>query len=235
VAGQSWLADTFAGIMIITATYCICRMVVARRHHRPTEYQVDGVHVLMGIAMTGMLVPRLRVFWAGGWEAVFGAAAVWFAWQAIRERHAWPAAGRTSAHHFQHLLGCTAMLYMLLAVTSVTAAAGESGMGGMTGGAAHFPTLALVFAFSLFGYVVWTADRIPGMATVAASEARRVPARVSLPAAAPAVPAVAGQASRRTTQAPSREGSAVPVSPRLAAGCEIAIGVTMDYMLILTL
>ena len=31
MAGQSWLADTFAGIMIITAAYCVSRLVVARR------------------------------------------------------------------------------------------------------------------------------------------------------------------------------------------------------------
>ncbi len=62
MTGQSWLADTFAGIMIITAIYCASRLVISRRQHRPTDHQVDGVHVLMGVAMAGMLVPRLRIF-----------------------------------------------------------------------------------------------------------------------------------------------------------------------------
>lgn len=236
MAGQSWLADTFAGIMLITAAYCVSRLVVARRQHRPTDYQVDGVHVLMGVAMAGMLVPSLRVFWVGGWEFVFAVATVWFAWLTIRERRS-QAPGGWSGHHFQHVLACGAMLYMFLAVTAVKATAGGSAMSGMAGGAAHFPTLALLFAFGLFGYVIWTADRLPGLATVAAFAARAMP--VPVLAGAAAGPSGAGQASQGTLlddgQAPSGRAVAAPLSLRLAAGCEIAMGVTMGYMLILML
>ena len=128
----------------------------------------------MGVAMAGMLVPSLRVFWVGGWEVVFGVATAWFGWLTIRERRRQPVSGR-SGHHFQHVLACGAMLYMFLAVTGTAAAAagsGGSGMSGMAGGVAHFPTLALVLALALFAYVVWTADRLPGLATVAALAAR---------------------------------------------------------------
>ncbi len=193
MAGQSWLADIFAGIMIITAAYCVSRLVIARRQRRPTNYQVDGVHVLMGVAMAGMLVPRLRVFWAGGWEIVFAVATVWFAWLTIRERRGQDAPGRQPGHHFQHVLASGAMLYMFLAVTGIKASAGGSGMSGMGGGTAHFTTLALLLAAGLFGYVVWTADRLPGMATVTAYTASSVP-----------VPVLAGAAARSKRSPASR-------------------------------
>ncbi|MGA3154910.1 MAG: DUF5134 domain-containing protein [Streptosporangiaceae bacterium] len=238
MTGQSWLADTFAGIMIITAIYCASRLVISRRQHRPTDHQVDGVHVLMGVAMAGMLVPRLRIFWAGGWEVIFGAAAVWFAWRSFRELRSQSADGRQHSHHAQHAVHCVAMLYMFLAAATVAKAASDgSGMSGMAAGAAHFPTLALILAFVLLGYVVWTADRLPSLAPVAALTAR---------AAAP-VPVLAGGlsadgisagagASQRAPesghQARSGLGVTAPISPRLAACCSIAMGVTMGYMLV---
>jgi len=246
MAGESWLADTFAGIMIITAAYCASRLVVSRRQHRPTDHQVDGVHVLMGVAMAGMLVPRLRVFWAGGWEIVFGASAVWFAWLMIRALRSRNAVRHQLSHHLQHVLACVAMVYMFLAVGSAAkAASGGSGMSGMAAGTAHYPTLALFLAFALFGYVVWTADRLPSLAPVAALAAASA-------ALAPVLTGAVGGGSRDggTVAAeednrsslrddiPAQSGrrrSGAPLSPRLSACCEIAMGVTMGYMLILML
>jgi hypothetical protein len=255
MAGQSWLAGTFAGIMIITAAYCVSRLVVARRQHRPTDFRVDGVHVLMGVAMAGMLVPRLRVFWAGGWEIVFAVAAAWFAWLTIRDwmtsrnPRSQGAVSRPRNHHLQHVLGCGAMLYMFLAVSSARAASGGPGVSGMAGGAARFPTLALILALGLFGCVVAAADRLPGLATVAdyAVRATRVPVPAGAPRhASPAAPA-SGSGPRADGRAPddgqapddsqprTGRGPATPMSPRLAACCEIAMGVTMGYMLIMML
>jgi cytochrome b561 len=259
MAGQSWLADTFAGIMIITAAYCASRLVVARRQHRPTDFRVDGVHVLMGVAMAGMLVPRLRVFWAGGWEVIFGVATAWFAWLTIRdwmtnrEPRSQGAVSHPRNHHLQHVLGCGAMLYMFLAVGTVAkAAAGGSGMSGMAAGTTHFPTLALFLALALFGYVVAAADRLPSLAPVSSRVARAAPGPVPagagggtgtvtgggmLAAAADTAAGGSPQAEGRAASAPesSAAGSRAPMSPRLAACCEIAMGVTMGYMLILML
>jgi Domain of unknown function (DUF5134) len=226
----------------------VSRLVISVRQHRPTQHLVDAVHVLMGVAMAGMLVPRLRVFWTGGWEIVFGAAAVCFAWLAARELRA-QTPGRRRSHHLQHVLACAAMLYMLLAATSTAkAVSGGSGMNGQAGGGAHSPTLALVLAVALVGYVVWTADRLPALARVTALAARGKPApalaaRSRAPALARAgagtVPAdaePAGEATPRVLpdddQAPSGRYPGVPMSPRLSACCEIAMGVTMGYMLI---
>jgi Domain of unknown function (DUF5134) len=236
VGGQTWLAYTLAAVMIVTSAYCLSRLVVSGRQARRTDRPVDAAHVLMGAAMAGMLVPRLRIFWTGGWEVVFGLGAVGFAWLVIRELRT-PKSERDQPrhHHFQHVLACAAMVYMLAAVPSA-GAAGVSGMSGMAGGAARFPTLALVFAVGLFGYVIWTADRLTSLAPVAALAAAGGP----VPSPVLAGPATAGAADPAGLPDAVRPAAAsatrlAPLSPRLAACCEIAMGVTMGYMLILML
>jgi len=240
MAGQPWLADTFAGVMLVTAAYCLARLAISWRQGRRTDRQVDAIHVLMGVAMAGMLVPRLRVFWAGGWEVIFGAATLWFGWLAVREYRRRTALGRCRPHHAQHALGCAAMVYMFAAVTTTVRAASDAGLGGM-GGGARFPTLALVLAVALFGYVVWTADRLPALARVSALAAGPA-ARAAAAVPATAVPvdgarlAAVGPAGDGPTPTGSGSaGSGPPLSPRLAACCEIAMGVTMGYALILML
>jgi len=243
MAGPSWLAWTFASVMIITAVYCLTRLVASWRQHRPSDRHVDAIHVLMGVAMAGMLVPRLAVFWAGGWEVVFGMGAAWFGWLAIREFRGQPTAGGRPDHHLQHVLACGAMLYMFLAAATVAkAGAGGSAMGGMAAGAAHFRTLALVLAIALFGYVVWTADRLSSLAPVAALAARSAPVPVLAGAGTgggSSMVAANGEGDLARpgddAQGPAGPGRRAPLSPRLAACCEIGMGVTMGYMLILML
>ena len=245
MAGPSWLAWAFAGVMIVVAAYCLTRLLASWRQHRPTDHRVDGIHVLMGVAMAGMLVPRLAVFWVGGWEVVFGIGAAWFGGLAIREFRGQPTVGGRPGHHLQHVLACVAMLYMFLAAATVTkAAAGGSAMSGMAAGGAHFRTLALVLAFALFGYVVWNADRLSSLAPVAALAARSAPVPVLAGAVAGSGAGLAdalGEGAGGTAgagddvQAPAAPVRRVPLSPRLAACCEIAMGVTMGYMLILML
>jgi len=181
MTGQPWLAVTFAAITILTAAYCLTRLVLSWRHNRPTDRPVDSMHVLMGPAMAGMLVPGLRVLRPGGWELVFTAAAVVFLWRIARALGASHAAGSAQAaaaaraadaahrpaHDGQHLLGCLATLYMLAATPSGHAP-GTSMAAGVMSGAAGSPTLALLLAVALLACVVWTADRISTMAPVGA-------------------------------------------------------------------
>ena len=248
MAGPSWLAWIFAGGMIVVAGYCLTRLVASWRQRRPSDRRVDGMHVLMGAAMAGMLVPRLRVFWTGGWEVVFAVGVAWFGWLAIREFRGQPTVGGRPGHHLQHVLACGAMLYMYLAVATVAkAAAGGSAMGGMAADGAHFRTLALVLALALIGYTVWTADRLSSLAPVAALAARSAPVPVLAGAVAGGGASLAdaagefadsegaGSTPRDPGQAPAGPGQRVSLSPRLAACCEIAMGVTMGYMLILML
>jgi hypothetical protein len=212
---QPWLAGTFAVIMIATAAYCLTRLALSWRQRRPTDRQVDAVHVLMGVAMAGMLVPRLRLVAPGGWEALFTAGAALFLWRTARTASsARQRAGtvRQPAHDLQHVLGCGAMVYMLAAMAG-GAASGGAAAAAMSGAAGR-SALTLVLAVALFGCVVWNADRISSLAPVAL---------------------LAGPAAASGPSAPSPVRGTVPLSPRLAVCCEIAMGVTMGYMLIVLL
>jgi Domain of unknown function (DUF5134) len=249
MGGPSWLANTLAAVMIATAIYCFSRLVAARRENRPTDHDVDGVHILMGVAMAGMLVPRLNPFWDSGWEVIFGAATAWFGWQTISGYRNELAVGkRWVAHHLQHVVACGAMLYMFLAVAPSRAPGSGSGMamGGSAGSATTFPTLALVLTLALVGYVIWTADRFTSLPAVSALRASTAPVGAvvasvtpvlasSSASAADAEPPAGAATTQETHPGATRSAQAQvrpPMSPRLAACCEIAMGLTMGYMLI---
>jgi len=254
--------------MIATAVYCASRLAAARRWRRPTEHDVDLMHAVMGVAMAGMLVPRLNVLGHGGWEAVFAAAIAWFGWQIFRGRRGGAVHGHRPTHHAPHLLACGAMLYMLLVAGAARAGASMPGMamGAAAADAAHSPGLALPLALALLGYVIWTTDRLTALprvaalaayipvpaldassnASLAATSAPAAEARRAMPADWADVGSAGSRArpvrSRRLAspdrRPPDRRPPArrpvgrPPMSPRLAACCEIAMGVTMGYMLI---
>ena len=224
MSGQGWADDAFAAVMIVTAGYCLGRLAVSGRLRRPADHVLDATHVLMGAAMAAMLLGRLSASWLGGLQAAFGVAALWFAWLAIRDRQ---------LHQAQHVLAATAMIYMLGAGQSAGGPAPTGPMSAMPGPGG----LALVLVLGLLGYVIWTADQLATLPRVAA---------LSAPVPGPAVPgpAVSGAAAASRAApapapapAPARPGRAgalpaVPMSPRLAACCDLAMGVTMGYMLI---
>lgn len=242
MSGPSWLAGILAVLMLATAAYCASRLVIARAHRRAAERDVDLVHTVMGVAMAGMLVNWLNPLPDRVWAVMFGAGAGWFGWQAWRGRRAGqapaavPGDGRPPhPHHLPHLVMCGAMVYMLLA-----AQAGKPGPGaGMAMGgpaaAGRFPLLALVLAVFMVGYVMWQADRLPAVAR-AGSTGTSV-TRATSPALASAAaggdwPAVRAAVA---TLDPAPASAPRSLSPRLAACCQIAMGVTMGYMLILML
>ena len=198
MGGPAWLTDIFAAVMITVAAYCASRLVVARWWRRPTDVDTDGVHVVMGVAMAGMLVAGLRFGSFGLWEAVFAAAAGWFGWRFVRVRRGAPLSPWRCPQPVPHLVECGAMLYMYLAVPAVAAAAkGAPGaMGGMSATGARFSVLALALALFMFGYVAWVGDRLTARAPALAVA---VPA-VAVPAAA--VPPVL-QESGALTRPPS--------------------------------
>ncbi len=241
MGGPAWLTDIFAAVMITVAAYCASRLVVARWWRRPTDVDTDGVHVVMGVAMAGMLMAGLRFGSFGLWEAVFAAAAGWFGWRFVRVRQGVPLSPWRCPQPVPHLVECGAMLYMYLAVPAVAAAAkGAPGaMGGMSATGARFSVLALALALFMFGYVAWVGDRLTARAPALA---------VAVPAVA--VPAAAGPAAAFPAAALS--AAAVPpaawpggcagsgqgrpyLAPRCAAMCKIAMGITMGYVLILML
>ena len=254
MTGPSWVAGPLAVVMIGTAAYCVSRLAAAWRWRRPAEYDVDGVHAFMGVAMAGMLVPRLNPFGAGGWEVIFGVTAAWFGAQAVRE-YLRQRAGRHRAghrvqhpHYLHHLLASGAMLYMLgyAAGAPGTAMAGPAmaGMPGTPGAAAGLPSLTLGLALALFAGVIWAVDRLLAWPAPAAGLEAGNPAEVPVdgnPAAAAVAgdPATglgagnpaAGLAAAVAAGNPAAQARA-PMSPRLAACCEIVMGLAMSYMLI---
>jgi hypothetical protein len=225
-----WLLDIFAAVMLLVATVSAARLVLARRADRDAD--IDVSHLLMGMAMAGTLVASLSTLPALAWKIVCAALTVWFAYRVTREYQ--PARGLralTSDHHAPHLLHSAAMLYMFLALRPAT---GQStpAMAGMSaaGQSLRLPTLALLFAFLLCAYVVADLNRLP---------APRLNPAPRLSPATPA-PAPALALALATTAAPAPPAPIAPaltggLSPAVARGCRIAMGVTMAFMLIIML
>jgi hypothetical protein len=211
VSGPAWLAASFAALMVVIAVYCAARLVFSRLRGRNTERDADALHVLMGVAMAGMLEPRLTSVPVTAWRVVFAAAAAWFAWQAIRSgRRVGEARG---AHPAAHAVECAAMVYMLLPVGSWPSGHGPGmAMPGMSQGTTTGnPALTLVLALFMLGYVLWASDRLAHLS--------RTPA----PATARVAVAFPGPADRPE------------LAPRLAASYKITMAIAMGYMLIMML
>ena len=222
MGGPAWLTAIFAAASLAVAVYCAGRLVVARRGHRPTELDTDGAHVIMGVAMAGMLVSGLRTLPSAIWEVVFAAAAMWFGYRMLQGRRGAQPSPWRSSHPLPHLVECAAMVFMFLILpASAAAGAATSGMSmTMTATESRFSFLTLPLALYLFGYVVWLGDRVTlhapalAMATAAAS---------------------AGSGPGYGSGSPSPESVRPYLAPRCAAICKITMGITMGYMLILML
>jgi hypothetical protein len=262
VTGPSWLAGILAATMIATAGYCASRLIIARAHQRRDERDVDLAHTVMGVAMAGMLVSWLNPLPDAVWAVMFGAGTGWFGWRAWRGRQHRTDAGDTDQspyrHHVPHLVMCGAMVYMLLAAGAVVSATHPGMAMGGPAAAGRFPLLALVLAVFMLGYVMWQADRLPALARASTPRAAPEAALALVPVAASG-----GQAAQPYEQA-SQADKAAPdlrsgprrggmfsrrpggrddmppltdrmLSPHLTACCQIAMAVTMGYMLILML
>lgn len=230
MSGPAWLAVAVAALMLLIAASCAVRLGISRARGRATETDTDGLHVLMGIAMAGMLEPRLSLIPGNAWQAIFAAAAAWFGWQAIRVRRRRTGRWRC-AHPAPHAVECAAMIYMLLPARS--AAHGTAmAMPAMSGPAAagSNPAIALVLALFMLGYIFWTTDRIATLSRArpaAANGVRGVP--LPIPAFDErdrGMPALGVLPARSTSVA------GVVLAPRFAACYKIAMSVAMGYMLI---
>jgi hypothetical protein len=203
-----WLSPGFAGVMLLIAVYCAGRLIAARAWRRGSELDADGVHLVMGVAMAGMLAPRLSVVPVSVQEVVFALAAAWFAGQAIRVRRG-AAGGRWHClHPVPHVCECLAMVYMLAVPASGNTTAAMAGMGGGAPGMVGFPgspAIAVLLALFMVGYAAWLSDRLVFLSRLTAGSS-----------AAP------------------RAGRGWPaLAPRAAVCYKIAMAVTMAYMLIM--
>ena len=233
------MGRTFAAAMIVVALYCASRLVTARLARRHTELDADGLHVAMGAAMAGMLVPRLSLLPGSVWEIVFGVAALWFAGQATLASRATDGGSRCR-YPVPHLVECVAMLYMFLAMPASRPIGPVPGnpMPGMLSDAGSFPALAMVFALFMLGHIVWSADRLTSMTRFTTA----VPARSATPdpgrnlVASDAMPCACPQdasgASGGADIWPRRPARGPVLAPRLAACYKIVMSLAMGYMLI---
>ena len=212
MGGPAWLTGIFAAASLAVAVYCAGRLAVARRWHRPTELDTDGAHVVMGVAMAGMLVSGLRTLPSAIWEVVFAAGAAWFGYRMLQARRGAQPSPWRSSHPLPHLVECAAMVFMFLILPASAAARGMT----MTAAESRFSFLTLPLALFLFGYVVWLGDRVT----------------LHAPALAVAIaPAGPGSGSGHSSPATTRSY----LAPHCAAICKITMGITMGYMLILML
>lgn len=220
MAHPTWLAYSFAVLMVSVSVYCIGRLVLARRLGRRNHYAVSISHVLMGIAMIGMLVPRWNKVPNGLWEAVFGIIALYFGARSVRfvVRHGVAGTSDDHVHHLSHyvihMIMVCAMLYMYWLGMPIIASSGSSmSMSGPPQGAGD-PSLTLFLIAVLLASAVWQLDSI---------------SRYSPHLALSGV----GSDGRGSVQTSGDEIEAPWLAPRLEIVCHITMCLTMGYMLVL--
>lgn len=236
----SGLADTLAGLMLVTSGYCVARLVAARAWKRTLNRDTNIAHTADGVAMAGMLVGALRTLPDGAWEVVFAALTIWFAGRGGRFLVRHGLAGFTGdaihdlSHYASHLTMSGAMFYMFIEASPSGTGATTGAMSAMGGAGAtsNLTELTLFLVVVLFASAVWHADGLTRYTTAA-------PALVT--AAAPAgfgggVPAATTTVAAQPT---ARHDTGIDQSrwlaPRLEMACHIALCITMGFMLILML
>jgi hypothetical protein len=255
-----WVLDILAALMLVVAAVSVVRLGLARPWQKGGVFtDTDVSHLLMGIAMAGMLASSLTTLPNGAWEVIFALLTVWFGFRVVRDARGSGVRALAGGHCAPHLVHSAAMLYMFLALAT---ASGGSGMSGMGGGSAtqtlKYPTLAFVFALILVGYTIWDIDQLSGKRysragaslSLAGVPAAGVPALAGAEPGALAVGAVAsgvsaqradpGSAPVHTEDAEAAPAETAPaggaawlLSAGTTVGCRIAMGATMAFMLLI--
>jgi hypothetical protein len=256
----SWILDIFAAIMLLVAAVSAARLAAARPWRtgarRAALADIDLAHLLMAMAMAGMLAASLQTLPNGAWEAVFAVMTAWFAYRVLRDAQVSGVRALAGGHCAPHLIHAGAMLYMFFAL-SAPAAHGSGGMSGMGGGMSgmgtlELPFLAFGFALTLVGYSIWDLDQLSGpgtsghysLAVGRVAPAGPVLAGVGAPAGPgatavltePASPPMVTETIETAPQVPPAsapaDGTGV-LAPWVATGCRIAMGITMAFMLVI--
>jgi hypothetical protein len=199
----TWIFDLLAAFMLVVAAVSAARLVAAQPwRHGSVIIDTDIAHLLMAIAMAGVLTPGLSTAPNAAWEVIFGVMIVWFAFRVVRDARANGVRALAGGHCAPHLVHSGAMLYMFLGMTSAAGVmagmAGMPGMPRMSAGSSSMlmlsdPTLAFVFALVLIGYSIWDLDQLSGRRYSLTS------APVVLVGVRASVPAMAGAESATTT------------------------------------
>ncbi len=155
--GPGWLPDFFAGAMLLVAVASVLLILAARVGGLQAHTDIDVSHLVMGVAMAGMLVPSLSFGSDVFWRVVFAIACVWFARRTYQvltdrrlgngERHH----GHRHTHYPVHLVMVAAMLFMF----SVPNSTGDDRPPG-------YLSLSLLFLVALMASVVWELNAVSG-------------------------------------------------------------------------
>jgi hypothetical protein len=246
----AWLLDAVAALMLGVAAVSAARLVAARPWRRgAVVIDTDVAHLLMAIAMAGMLAPSLRTLPDVPWEVIFGLVAAWFAIRVARDAQTNGVRALAGGHCAPHLVHSCSMLYMSLTMTA--AAAGMSGMAGTAGDSGPamtlaYPTLALLFAFILVGYSIWDLDQLSGRRYSWATPRVYLAGAAGPGAPAPGLPMLAGAdpgslvppsaVAQGDSGTPRASGAAaLLLSPAVTIGCRIAMGIAMAFMLFIAI
>jgi hypothetical protein len=239
----AWILEIFGAVMLLAAEVSAGQLVVARAWTRRggTDADIAVSHLLMGIAMAGILLPGQSILPNAAWEVVFAVMTAWFVWCLWRESRGRGAAAVARGHYPPHLVHSAAMFYMFAALAGPSAAgagmsmSGPGGMSGMAGGSSggmptlHAPTLALIFALLLVAFTVHDLDRRAGVDGYFHVVGRRfVPGGSALAAAATWPVALRQPTHADATYTAER----LLLSPAVVKGCQVATGVTMAFILI---
>jgi hypothetical protein len=230
----AWILEIFGAAMILVAEVSAGQLAVAHAwtHSGGTDADIAVSQLLMGVAMAGILVPGLSALPNAIWEVVFAIMTAWFFWRLCRESRGRGAAAVARSHCAPHLMRSGAVLYMFAALAgpsvegSGMSTPGTGGMSGMAGGSSggmptlHASTLALIFALLLIASTVHDLDRRAGVDGYFHVVGRRYVPEESALAAAAAGP-VAYSAQR------------LLLLPAVVKGCQITIGVTVAFILII--
>jgi len=214
----AWILDVLAALMLVVAAASATRLAVAQPWRRGSVIiDTDLAHLLMAVAMAGVLAPGLATLPNAAWEVIFGALIAWFAFRVARDARANGVRALAGGHCAPHLVHSGAMLYMFLGMTS--SAGAMAGMPGMSAGSSSMlmlsdPTLAFVFALVLIGYSVWDLDQLSGRRYSLTS------APVALTGARARVPAMAGAepAGNTAFSGPDPSSGVSDAGPDLATG-----------------
>jgi hypothetical protein len=217
----AWLLDILAALMLVVAAVSATRLATAwlpanrLPAAEPTGSRssprgsggadTDIAHLLMGIAMAGMLAPSAKALPPHAWEVIFGLLTAWFAWRLVGDTKLNGLRSLVSGHRAAHLFHCAAMVYMLVPLTTLDGM-DTTGMDmtAMCSGMARslkYPVLALAFAFVLVCYNGWD---------------------------------VFGQLSgQRYSLGVAPSAGTAPAGDTATVACHIAMGVTMAFMLLI--
>lgn len=219
---SSWLAYGIAVLMVTISIYCVLRIVLAAPMGRRNHHDINVAHLLMGLAMAGMFVPRWRVLPVGVWEVVFAAVGTYFLILSMRFVAQRGVAGVDDEHvhhvsHYAiHLVMAGAMFYMLWLTTS--AGLGTSMSMSMSGPqrGVRDPTFTLALVVVLVGLAIWQLDALGRLAL----QRQRVP--------------VSGGSVDPVGQASVASASTLPwLAPRTEICSRVAMCLVMGYMLVL--